>query len=258
MASYACVLSANEYRRTFEDVLFAPALACLTNAVTKDPLYAEAWAMLSWLHLDAARQDMVPAAEKPAQIIAARDAATRALELDSANQRGLKALAAITFGQGDYKEAERLQRAAVELNPNDPETLAQLGWRLAARGDWDQGIPYLTRAISRSADPPGWYFHMIAVHDYMQGNYAAALAAAERSALVGSAIGLSLSAISKAKLGDIDGAQADLAAMAKAWPLIARDPAAAYQRFQATDQIVAALIQGLREAGWTPPAAGSR
>jgi len=254
MASYACILQAYEYRRTFEDALFAPALGCLKDAVVRDPGYADAWAMLGWLNLDAARQDMVPVDERPSHLILAQDAASRAVTLDPGSQRGFEALAAISFNNGDYADAERLQREALALNPQDPEALAQLGWRLAVRGNWDAGLPYLERAIARSADPPGWYFHLISVHDYLEGDYSAALAAAERSAKFGSAIGLSLAAIAQAGLGNMEAAGDDLAAMATAWPLLARDPAAAYASFQADDQIIAALLEGLRGAGLAIPA----
>jgi TolB-like protein/tetratricopeptide (TPR) repeat protein len=255
MASYACVLRANEYRRAFQNALFAPALDCLEEAVVRDPDYADAWAMLGWLNLDAARQDMLPVAQHPASLAAAYDAAARAVSLDPRNQRGLEALAAVAFHNGDFAEAERRQRAALALNPYDPETLAQLGWRLAVRGDWNEGLAYLDQAIARSADPPGWYFHLISVHDYMRGDYAGALAAAEHSTRTGSAIGLSLSAISRAGLGDKDGAARDIAAMTEAWPELARDPAAAYGRFHATDEIIATLVAGLRDAGLKPSVA---
>ncbi|MEP5089893.1 MAG: hypothetical protein ABJR23_10755, partial [Paracoccaceae bacterium] len=245
MDSYSCVLRAGEYRRTFEDKLFAPALSCLGAVVVKEPDYADAWAMLGWLNLDAARQDMVPEAEHPIYLTAAHDAATRSLELDPSNQRGYQALAAIEFSNENYAEAERLQRAALALNPHDPEILAQLGWRLAVRGNMDEGVAFLEKAIARSANPPGWYFHLISVHNYMEGNYAAALAAAEHSAEVGSAVGLSLAAISHAKLGSTDAASASLTKMAEAWPLLGRDPAAAYGNFQVDDHIVATLVEGL-------------
>lgn len=253
MASYTCVLRAYEYRRGFEDALFAPALGCLVLAVVRDPDYADAWAMLGWLNLEAARQEIAPLEERPAHLAAAYDAASRAVELDPRSQRGLQALAAIAFNNGDFDEAERRQREALALNPHDPEVLAQLGWRLAARGNWDEGLPYLEQAIARSADPPGWYYHLVAVHDYLEGDYAGALAAAERSAKLGSAIGLSLAAISHARLGDIDAAADNLAAMAEAWPLLGRDPAAAYASFQADDRIIEALVGGLRDAGWASP-----
>jgi hypothetical protein len=107
--------------------------------------------------------------------------------------------------------------------------------------------------VARSANPPGWYHHLIAIHAYLDGDYARALAETETSSASGSAIGPSLAAMSHAKLGDMEAARADLAAMAEAWPLLARDPAAAYGTHHTSDEIVEALVAGLRAAGWTPP-----
>ena len=68
MTSYACVLRANTYRRTFRDELRQPVLACLEAAVARDPDYAEPWALLGWLHLDAARYGFVADARRPAEM----------------------------------------------------------------------------------------------------------------------------------------------------------------------------------------------
>jgi TolB-like protein len=252
MPSYACLLRAYEYRRTFEDALHAPAMACLKETVVRDPEYADAWAMLGWLHLDAVRNDLAPTAEHPAEMAAAFEAASHAVALKPKSPRTLAALSVITFYQGDYATAEDLQRQVLALNPYDPEALAQLGWRMAVRGN-REGLDYLEQAIARSANPPGWYSHLIAVYAYLDGDYARALEAAEKSAVVGSAMGLSFAAMSHAKLGHTEAAQDALAAMAAAWPLMGRDPATAYRMHQASDEIVEALVAGLREAGWTPP-----
>jgi TolB-like protein/tetratricopeptide (TPR) repeat protein len=252
MPSYACILRAYDYRRTFQDALFAPALACLKQAVVRDPDYADAWAMLGWLHLDAVRNDIAPEADRPAEMAAAFEAASHAVDLDRGSQRALEALAAVTFYRNDYAAAEVLQREVLALNPHHPDILAQLGWRMAVRGD-REGLAYLEQAVARSADPPGWYYHLIAVYAYLDGEYARALAAAEKSARFGSAVGLSLAAMSHAKLGDTETARAELAAMAEAWPLLGRDPAAAYRMHHPTDAIVEALVEGLRAAGWAAP-----
>ena len=225
---------------------------CLKQAVVRDPDYADAWAMLGWLHLDAVRRGFAPEAERPAEMAAAFDAASHAVELEPRSPRALAALSAITFYRGDYAAAEALQRKVLALNPYDPDTLAQLGWRLAVRGN-REGLEYLEQALARSADPPGWYHNLIAVYAYLDGDYARALAAAEISATSGSAVGMSFAAMSHAKLGDMEAARDALAAMAEAWPLLGRDPAAAYRMHHPTDAIVEALVEGLRDAGWTAP-----
>ena len=255
MPSYACILRAYDYRRSFDEALFAPAIDCLKQAVVRDPNYADAWAMLGWLHLDAVRRGFAPEAEHPTQMAAAFDAASHAANLEPRSPRALAALSAITFYRGDYDAAETLQRKVLTLNPNDPDTLAQLGWRLAVRGN-REGLTYLEQAVRRSANPPGWYHNLIAVYAYLDGDYARALAEAEKSAASGSAVGMSFAAMSHAKLGDMEAARDALASMAKAWPLLGRDPAAAYRTHHATDAIVETLVEGLLLAGWAPPDEG--
>jgi TolB-like protein len=253
LSTHDCVLRAYAWRRTGSAPLHGPALACLEEAVRRDPGSADAWAMLGWLRLDAARMELIDPAEAPAAMETARAAASRAVETDPANPRALQALAAVEFHRGAYAESERLQRAALAMTPHDPETLAQLGWRLAMRGRFDEGLPYLREAIDRTLSPPGWYFHPIAIQAYLEGDYRGAIDAAEMAS--GSGISLSLVAMSRAKLGDRAAAQAALDAMAEASPLLARDPATAYRLHQAEEAIVSALVDGLRAAGWREPAA---
>ncbi|WP_223421667.1 hypothetical protein [Tateyamaria pelophila] len=252
MPSYACIQRAYAYRRSFEDALFAPAMACLKQAVVRDPDYADAWAMLGWLHLDSVRHDIAPQAERSDEMAAAFAAASHGVALEPGNPRTLAALSAISFYRGDYAAAEDLQRKVLALNPYDPDTLAQLGWRLAVRGN-REGLEYLQQAIARSNHPPGWYFHLIAVYAYLDGDYTRALDAASQSAASGSPMAMSFAAMSHAKLGDMEAAGAALATMAEGSPLLGSDPAAAYRMHHASETIIEALVDGLRAAGWVPP-----
>jgi TolB-like protein len=253
MSSYACVLRAYAYRRSFQADLHAPLLACLEAAVERDPDYAEAWAMLGWLHLDAARFRWAQGGDSERAFAEALDAASKGVAADPTNVLALEALSSINHYTGHYEEGERLAREALALNPNDPDTLAQLGWRMAVRGKFDEGIPYLERAIARTVSPPGWYFHLIAIDLYLRGDYEAMLSAAERSAVEATGIGQSLIAIAQGALGNQEAARQALDRMAELSPLLGRDPAAAYRRHRAVDSIVDALVAGLRRAGWTEP-----
>ncbi|MGO4440684.1 tetratricopeptide repeat protein [Rhizobium sp. RAF56] len=254
MPTYACILRAYAYRRTFGSELYPPVRTCIEDSVRRDPSYATGWAMLGWLHLDAARFDMVPQGAVKNEYDQAFSAADHAVELDPTNILALQALASINYYAGHYDESERLQRQALALNPNDPDTLAQFGWRLAARGKWQEGLPYLERAIDRTVNPPGWYFNLITVHQYLEGDYTAALQSAERGTADGSGMSWSFVAIAQGALGNRDAARQALTEMATRAPSMARDPAAAYRRHQAIESTVASLIEGLRKAGWSDPA----
>ena len=244
------MLRAYDYRRGFRTDLYGPVRACLEAAVARDPDYADAWAMLGWLHLDAGRFGFAPEGCARAYALAL-ETATRGVAADPQNTLALKALASVYHYLGRYDEGERLMRAALDLNPNDPDAMAQYGWRLAVRGKFDEGIPYLQRAIDRTISPPGWYFHLIAVHDFLQGDFEGMLAAAEHSTVDGSAMSQSFIAIAQGALGHEQAARQALDKLAAASPEFIRDPAAAYRIHHPTEEIVDALLAGLRQAGWT-------
>ncbi|MCV9999630.1 hypothetical protein OE766_15410 [Pararhizobium sp. YC-54] len=249
MSSYECVLQAYTYRWSLTLALHTPVLACLEEAVQRDPHYVDAWAMRAWLYMDEGRFGWSKEGAPEPAYRRAISTARHALALDRNNVPALKALSSTLHYMGDYAESERVQRQALALNPNDPDTLAQLGWRLAVRGNFDEGIPFLKRAIERSVNPPGWYYHLIAIDLYLRGDYEETLAAAQRSTIDGSGISWSLVAIAEGALDQKDEAHAALVKMAEKSPLLARDPAAAYRRHQAIDLIVDALVSGLRKAG---------
>jgi TolB-like protein/tetratricopeptide (TPR) repeat protein len=247
MQSYICVLRANEFRRSFSRELFAPILGCLEHAVQVDPNYSDAWAMLSWLHMDAGRLEFFGSEQLQTEYDRSFQAASRAVQLSPENTRALKALASINYFMGRYTESERLARRVVELNPNDPEALAQFGWRLAARGNFREGIPNLERAIERTVNPPGWYYHFIAIDRYLAGDYEQMLIIAERSAVDESGFSHALLAIANGALGRREETRQALLRMAD-HKVLSSDPAAYFLRHGGTDEIVEALSAGLAQA----------
>jgi TolB-like protein/tetratricopeptide (TPR) repeat protein len=246
MQSYVCVLRAYWYRRSFSREGFDPVLGCLEQAVQRDPGYSDAWAMLGWLYLDAGRFLFTGDGNLQDQYDKAFQAASRAVTLAPDNTLALKALSSINHYMGRYDEGERLARQAVELNPHDPDTLAQLGWRLAVRGKFDEGIPILKHAIERTVNPPGWYFHLVAIDFYLKGDYEQMLQVAERSAVDDSGFSQALIAIAAGALGNHDTAQQALEKMAK-FEAFANDPTAFFHRHGATDEITDVLVAGLQE-----------
>jgi tetratricopeptide (TPR) repeat protein len=63
-----------------------------------------------------------------------------------------------------------VQRQAIAQNPHNPESLAQLGWRLIARGKWEEGGTLLQEAIDRSMVVPAWYHEDLALALYLGGD----------------------------------------------------------------------------------------
>ncbi len=253
-SSFDCVLRGYVYRRNFSAQLHAQVLGCLEEAVKRDPTYAEAWAMLGWLYLDAARFGFAPDADRELGFDRALTAASHALTLEGNNVLALKAMSSANHYMGNIREGERFARQALAVNPNDPDTLAQLGWRLAVVGNFKEGIPFLQKAIERTANAPGWYYHLIAIDHLLNGRYAEMLTAAKKGGADNSGVSWALIAIAQSELGNSEAAGAALAQMAEASPSINRDPAAFLRRHQAKDRIVDAMVNGLTKAGWHAPA----
>ena len=126
--------------------------------------------------------------------------ASKAVALDPNSVVGLQALSAVEYHLGNFDEFERILRQALALNPNDPNTLAQLAWRLGLPRPLGSVSAYGERAIARTVDPPGWYYDPMTVHLYLEGRYREMLASAEHSA-AGDLQGVAFLAIAYGALG---------------------------------------------------------
>jgi TolB-like protein len=246
MQSYVCVLRAYGYRRSFSRQEFAPVLGCLETAVQRDPDYSDAWAMLGWLHVDAGRIPYAGYNTKD-EYEKASQAASEAVRLAPRSILALKVLGAVEHYLGHYDQSERITRQALDINPYDPETMAQLGWRLAVRGKFDEGIPILKRAIARTVNPPGWYYHLVAIDLYLKGDYEHMRQVARHADPDNSGFSQVLIAIANGELSNRDAARAALKKLSEYKPL-ASDPAAFLRRHGAVDDIVEPLMAGLAKA----------
>jgi Tfp pilus assembly protein PilF len=177
----------------------------------------------------------------------ALQAAIEAVRLAPKSILALKVLGAVYHYLGRYDDSERITRQALDINPYDPGAMAQLGWRLAVRGNFEEGIPILKRAIARTVNPPGWYFHLVAVDFYLKGKYKQMLEVAERSELDNSGFSQFLIAIANGELGNRAAARDALRKFSEYRPL-ASDPAAFMRRHGAIGEIVDALMAGLQKA----------
>lgn len=253
-STFACLLRAHAYRRRFDAGMRGPVLACLEKAVERDPANSDVWAMRGWLKLDQSRFPDIPDADRAAYSAAALEATSKAVELAPKNILALQAYAAVLHDRGSFDQAEQTLRTALALSPEDPETLHQLGWRLAVRGRLEEGVGYLRQAIARSIDPPTRYYNLIAVQEFIDGQYDEMLATARTSAAGGSPTGNVLLAIAstKSRNGSAEEASRALARMAELQPELARQPGAVFLRHGVTEGIVNKLVAGLMEAGWTP------
>lgn len=110
------------------------------------------------------------------------EAANRAVEIapNDAFVRGLVARAAWMACQPDLLRIET--RRAIELNPNDPQTLGPLGNLMAYSGFWDEGVALAEKGIALTApSTPRWWWWAIAKRAWAYEDYARAFDAFRQS-----------------------------------------------------------------------------
>lgn len=178
--AYDCVLRARRYTASLSAEMHAEARDLLEKAVALDPGYADAHALLANVYLAEHRFDANP---RPDAISRALAMAEKAVRLDPQNAYARCWLAIVHFfrGENDLFEAEAAR--ALALNPNDPETLADIGHYYAFMGAFERGIDLSTRAQRLNPLYPGWYHFSFARYHYDRREYAEALTHIERIGL---------------------------------------------------------------------------
>ena len=119
------------------------------RAIELDPSYARAYSGLADTYALLGSYDILPISESHTL---ARDAAQKALELDDSLAEAHRALAAIIADHyWDWAEADRHYKRALELDPNDANTLRVYSFYLASAGRAVQALPIAEQA--RRLDP---------------------------------------------------------------------------------------------------------
>jgi tetratricopeptide (TPR) repeat protein/TolB-like protein len=126
------------------------AAAFFEEALTLDPKYADAWAGLGSAYK---RLPIVTGGSSDA-FGKARDAAKRALELQSEHAEATSVLGTVAFWyEWDYPRAEALLRRALELQPSSADSQVFLAHLLSNIGRFDEALDEIRRA---QALDPGW------------------------------------------------------------------------------------------------------
>jgi TolB-like protein/Tfp pilus assembly protein PilF len=155
------------------------AIELMDEAVKRDPSFFDAYCQLAWAHewfyaVDGS--DHTPARLALAE--AALQAATR-LRPD-AGETHLARANYLYFGRRDYAGALGELEIARRTLPNDPRLFELTGYILRRRGDQEEGLRNLRRAVE--LDPRNFYtLQQIALSYQWAGRYAEAIAAFDRA-----------------------------------------------------------------------------
>ena len=153
---------------------------CLEKAVKQFPKFGRGWAALSWMYGDEHRYGFnrdvwgVPIAKSVA-------AAKQAVDIDPDDSFTRQYLANAYFTQGDNQLARREIEAAMRLNPNDAEILADAAWQFSYSGRWDDVGKLINKAVLLNPGHPAWYRSPMFLYYFQRGEYEQALSEARAS-----------------------------------------------------------------------------
>lgn len=241
--AYDCLLRARQYTRVLSAEAHAEARDLLERAVQLDPLSADAHALLANVYLAEHRINMNP---RPNPIGRALEHALTATRLDPQNAYAHCWLGVVHFFRHEIEQFEAETRLALQLNPNDPETLADIGHFLAFAGEFDRGLELSLRARRLNPLHPGWYYFASVRWHYNRKDYAAALADTRRTGMQGFYWTWLLTAAAQGQLGAAEAA-GSLARMCELKPDC--DPRAELRKWNAAPDDLAHIMGGLRKAG---------
>ena len=241
--AYDCLLRARRYTATLNEDMHAEARDLLEQAIAIDPNYAEAHALLANVYLAEFRFDANP---RPDPISRALQMALKAVQLDPQSAYAHCWLGIVHYFQRDIGKFEAEIQRALDLNPNDPEILAEAGHYLSYMGQFERGIALSRRAIELNPLHPGWYHFGYARLHYYQKRYEDMLVDVQRISMPDFYWWHLLNAAALGQLGRAEAA-ASLALMKARKPGISAVDE--MKKWNVSKRDFDHLLEGLRKAG---------
>lgn len=213
MNAYLCTLKLYDYWRTFAAADHLEIRNCLETAVKTDPNYAEAHAALSFIYL---YEELLNSNRRTGYdpLKRALEVAIKAVKLDQFSTLSKRSLYTALLFNGNIPEFVRIGRAAIKLNPNDPELLSDFGTKMAIdAGLWKEGMRYSRKALQLNANPTSSYFITFALLAISEKKYAEALGWSDRMQMKSWPLYNIVRAIAQAQLKNLPETQKSLKAL---------------------------------------------
>ncbi|MBZ9658475.1 winged helix-turn-helix domain-containing protein [Mesorhizobium sp. ESP-6-4] len=174
VAAYLHFLRGKELLRSYGERVNQEARAHFLKAIELDP-----GSGLAHAYLALAEVIIGGYADAPRTVLdEARDRALHAIALspDEARCHRILAQTLLYRGLDEFDAAEKHFARALDLNPYDADTLAQIGYFRALRGGGEAGLALLDQAVQLNPMHPVWYYADRAAALFVVGRYQDAIA----------------------------------------------------------------------------------
>lgn len=173
--AYSCVVHAVTYPTNLDDAEQKDILKCLEAVVRDEPLYSDAWAMLSYMLMNEIRGLYARPAESDRILQEALGAADEAIRTAPHSALAHSMRSTVLFAMGKFEEFEKASRRAIDLNPGSGEHQLTLGNRLYVMGRYEEGAELVRQANAREHYHPAMSYGVPILELYRQRDYEGAL-----------------------------------------------------------------------------------
>ena len=174
---YRCMLDYYFYSNNKSQARYDLASECLHESIKMMPDNADNYSYLSWLYGDIARYSYTSAFVNPKQSAKelSFETARRAIQISPLSPRAHQYLSNAAALNQNFPLALTHMKMALSLNPYDSDILADAAWLNAKTGDWEKSRAYAEKAIANNPGHPRWYYGVLFIYHYREGNYEEAL-----------------------------------------------------------------------------------
>ena len=172
---YDCVIGIFEFMRTKNNASRPRLHACLEKTVRVNPGYAAAWAGLSIFDLSSVTERYFAPSELQRTLDKALDEANSAIARSPQSAFAHEALADAQFRRGEDDAFASNAQEALNLNPDDPQLLADIGNKYYCLGRYEDGLALAGRGAALSPVPPSSYYRVLFFDAFRNGRFPQAL-----------------------------------------------------------------------------------
>jgi adenylate cyclase len=249
LRSYECVVRFRQYWGSYSNRDFDAVRDCLERTIALDSRYARAYSSLALLYVDTHRFGFGASNISFDPLQRAKELADKSIELEPNASHGYLAKSMTLWFLHDVEGSIEAARHGLEINPQNTDLLAELGFRLAQRAKWDEAMPLIEEAYARNPGAPSGYHIATFLHQYMTGDYQAALESAKKVQTPNVLYGAVARALAHAQLGHMEEAKGAVAEILEIDPKYGDHVTEDLAKRNLAPELIKAIVKGLEKAG---------